>query len=191
MEYNGKTTNLQDIDIRDEAECRILYDENAAFARVNHVYLPPVDATNEPGLHKILENMKRGIRVACDTKRMQISIRRDCLAHAYYFTVQGPAPGSLQAMKRKQECAVFSFEALANSLSEEQIVEGRPLQALASNIEIVVGVQPKADQFGKSVKGVKITLHSLAVVKIHSTPLQSHEVLLSATTDSVEPMSCE
>lgn len=195
VEYNGKNVIMQEIDITDG--CRILFDENPSSRYHGNVYLTDVNGQEEPGLRKILENMKRGLHLTLDNHKLQINVRRECLAHAYYFTVQGQQPGSLLAIKRKQDYPIFSFEALVNSLNEPLQESTSSLPAICSNIEIVVGVQPRSDQHGKCVKGVKIILHSHAALKISTIRLQSDEIMVSHTEQvdseeqSVEPMNCD
>lgn len=188
----------QEIDISNAAGCRILFDETRNYHNPydGNIYLPDVNGQDEPGLRKILENMKRGLHLSFDSNKLQINIRRDCLAHAYYFAVQGQQPGNLQAIKRKQEYPIFSFETLVNSLVEPFQEASGSLPAVCSNMEIVVGVQPKPDQQGKCVKGVKIILHSHAALKISTIRLHSEEIMVSHTEqvdgeDSVEPMNCD
>lgn len=199
VEYNGKNVIVQEIDIYNEFGSSILFDENQDYRNQydGNVYLTDVNGQEEPGLRKILENMKRGLHLSFDSHKLQINVRRDCLAHAYYFTVQGQKPGNLQAIKRKQEYPIFSFETLVNSLNEPFQEATSSLPAICSNIEIVVGVQPKHDQHGKCVKGVKITLHSHAALKISTIRLGSDEIMISHTEQvdseeqSVELMNCD
>lgn len=203
VEYNGRKVSLNEVDFAHEEGTRVLFHENSARfrdQRPNDIFLESVDRNDAPGMHKILENMKRGILFTFDKQKMQIEMRRDCLAHAYYFVVQlskeNEPVDSLQGIRRKEKYKIFSYETFMHSVLDNQVPGMGSCQDLSTNIEIVVGVQPRSDQIGKPVKGVKIIVQPVAAQKIinKEIPLNLEDIQFSVDKGSLpqqEMMQCD